>query len=479
MANERARGPKPGRLSARYWRLRFADDVDERLAELDEERERFEYDDRWDDDRWRDPSGERLDALILALRLRLRAAGAFHALVIPGRRATMPIASPTLPATSLEPRLIEHHERLTTRTIDELEWLDDIDADLIVLESIAEPSEYHYGVDPIAPLLGLLMFRPFWLRPLASWTRPAGSRSRVIASLIEHLLVAFPTPRFLIANWGHALELDDLRWMSWTIALAQGGSLRRLSELAHARWPEAWAKVGSKLSAALERVPDSWSPTLGLMAAEVVRLGGSLREATWLARDPSFRLDPSAPVEAAELEFWRSTLAWLIRHGDALDDDAAARILAWARHRQTERHREDGCFDWHGRTLATVQREALTYQHSRSYVTRWLSWRARGWDWQGRIGERDWSIVELTRSETLRVESQAMSHCVWTYDLACWRGETAIFSLRQGDQRRATIEVRIATKRIVQAKRAFNQAPSELEHAVIEAWWFAVVEPSS
>lgn len=68
-----------------------------------------------------------------------------------------------------------------------------------------------------------------------------------------------------------------------------------------------------------------------------------------------------------------------------------------------------------------------------------------------------------------------LSHCVRLYDLACWRGHTAIFSVMQGERRCVTVEISVATRGVVQAKRACNQTPSAIERAVIEHWRTTIV----
>src|SRR5262245_55779785 len=106
------------RLSARYWRLRFADDVATRLAEYIHEQSEYDYDDRDDyDPHWyreHDPLGASLDVLIPELRARIRAVGPFNPLPLSG---ASPACDPAwLPASPepIEQRLVDHLERLST-----------------------------------------------------------------------------------------------------------------------------------------------------------------------------------------------------------------------------------------------------------------------------------------------------------------------------------------------------------------------------
>jgi hypothetical protein len=443
-----------GRFSARYWRLRFADDTAQRLAELEDD---WDYD--WCDDccyREHDPRQSALDQVLAQLCIRLRGAEPFHVLPLgaPAREHSVPPRS----EEPIETRLVDHVERITTCS----PWLaEHANAGLRELEAIAE----HHFAGELVAVLALALFQPFWLRSPSSWRPGAGS-------LVEHLLIAYPTPRFLHAA-AHSIDtLDDLRWMAYLIVLGQGGSLRRLTELANRRWPEEWAVIPHKLVACLGRVNEQLFPAPGLMTAEVLRLGGNEVECRRMASDPSFIFDPSENRLAPhELEFWRTTVGWLIRHRDELDDLQATQILGWARHLHTERRRMGEAFDWRGRTAASAWRETEAYRQSLyQYRARTLSWQHHGFDWAGRVADLEWSICELTTSLKLEEESQAMSHCVRGYDLACFRGSAAIFSLRQDGRRRVTIELALPSKRVVQTKRACNQEPSALERSVIERW---------
>lgn len=446
----------PGRLGARYRRLRWASDLDERLRELELEVDVDHRDD--DDDRpWR---RDRLDEMLRKTVLRVHAAGFASRLDVPLAHAAplepMPLRVANLRA-GVEARVLAHLRP----------WLDEgAPPAPLELGSDCELAWLAERLGSVAPaaLTGLLLFRPFWLRPLERWS--AGS----FASLVEHLLVAYPVPRVLLRAWAAPLDAESLRFRAWSLVLAQGGSLVRLSEAGD---PQLWARVPSRLAHALARVPDSLSVRHGVMLAEILRLGGSEREFELLRRDPSYVLDFGGPLEPDELAFWRGTVAWLIRRRDEVEHerDASLALLAWARHEQTERARRGQSFEWRGRTWASARRDALAYQQSvRHPWLRHLVWRPRGWDLEIEHEGVAWTILELCSSAALREESQAMAHCVHGYDLACWRGGSAIFSLCRDGRRCVTIELRPSDHCVVQAKRARNQAPSPLELEVIARW---------
>lgn len=477
----KARGFGRRRLSARYWRLRFADDVTIRWAEFADDSDEHDYGDPEDyyDSWYREcDSHTAIVALMPELWARIRAAPPFNPLPLSGPSSRRDrLRSPAPEQGPIELRLVEHFDRLFTGWDADPAWLlgDEPEDDLADLDAIAEA----YFDESLDPLLDLVLVRRFWIRPLACWVAPPDpSPRRVITSLVDHLLVEFAAPLWLYCADAHSPSGAKLRWLMWLITLGQGGSLRRLIELARSRWPEQWRPVANKLVPALVAVPDTRSPARGIMFAEILRLGASALELRWLER-VGFVVDPSAgELDESEFEFWRQTVAWLVRYRDRLDDESAHMILAWARHMQTERQRHAACFDWRGRTFASAERDARAYQQSLVVRGgRWLSWPAKGWDWEGRFAEHDWTIRELRTSEALQAESMAMLHCVRLYDVICWRGGSAIFSVMQGESRCLTVEIDMVSRRVVQAKRARNQAPSELEHAVIEHWRSRVVCP--
>lgn len=453
----------PSRLPARYWRLRWASDLVERVRELEVHavHEVHEYDDECDDDRpWR---RDLLDEALRTTVLHLHAAGFVSRLDLPRGHALAVERTPSRienVRVGVEARLLAHLRTLLDARAEPAGQEPGSERELALL------AQQLGSVDPTA-LAGLLLFRPFWLRPLERWS--GGS----LAALVEYLLVAYPVPRFLLKAWQVPLDVESLRFRAWSLVLAQGGSLVRLSELGEAGDPQLWARVPSRLAHALARVPDSLSVRHGVMLAEILRLGGSEREFELLRRDPSYVLDFGGPLEPDELAFWRGTVAWLIRRRDEVEHerDASLALLAWARHEQTERARRGQSFEWRGRTWASARRDALAYQQSvRHPWLRHLVWRRHGWDLEIEHEGAAWTIHELCSSAALREESQAMAHCVHGYDLACWRGDAAIFSLSRDGRRCTTIELRPRDRCVVQVKRAHNQAPSPLELEVIAGW---------
>ena len=484
----RHRPLRPGELRSRYRRLKHAELPGERLLHADEEFEYAEYD-WYDYEYWEQylrPA--RLNALWHMLGRAIVASKPFNPALPLRLGQSAELTTPALDGAAaevdaegcspaevdaegcspldLERTLATYYAQLPELRFAELPLGRD---DRIDLQRLAQVAAEHLGgqVDPLVPIV---LLRPFWSRPPRSWVW-SGSAHEVIPSLVEHVFVRFPIPRFLLNAWVEPSTVISMRWLLWTVALGQGGSLRRLNRLVReGPHHEDWGAIAKKLPAHLGDVPEGCSPADGVMFAEILRLGGSAVEFRRLVEDASYRLDPtSREADDDERVFWEQTVRWLVRHRDALDDEGCHLCLRWARHRYTERHHEP--FDWRGRTPASAIREAREYMRQlHGSGRRKRRWKPRGWDWHGRVAELGWSVHELVTSDELLDESIAMSHCVRTYDSRCTQGRSAIFSLRRGERRCLTVEVNPSCRRVVQARGVCNRSASEQETSVLDHW---------
>ncbi len=63
-----------------------------------------------------------------------------------------------------------------------------------------------------------------------------------------------------------------------------------------------------------------------------------------------------------------------------------------------------------------------------------------------------------------------MSHCVYSYGPSIENGLVSIWSMRFDGERVATIEVRNATKSVVQYRGRFNKKPPDYADKVLARW---------
>jgi hypothetical protein len=331
-----------------------------------------------------------------------------------------------------------------------------------------------------------ILLAPFWIRPLETWAAPdSDDRAALGRSLINHLLVRYPVPEALYQPWEREV-VPSLKWVSWLVLIGRGASVPR----AGSRF--GWA-VSSKRLAQLHAAPSGLMPVEALIWAEVKLAGGSELEFDRLRQHPGYLFDPTATAartrfrlesdleddgvdSAPSRRFLQATVGWLVRHrADLIYPFPTDRILNWALHRHTEDLARDvperKRFSWRGRTPVSARDAALEYARQLEEAqkrARDLSWRPRGWDWE--LPEGVGTVRELTSSTELALESQAMQHCVASYDDRCARGASAIFSLSFAEARQVTVEVEPRSQRIVQARGVQNRGAEPRELDVLQRW---------
>ena len=311
---------------------------------------------------------------------------------------------------------------------------------------------------------------PFRVRSLLTWEPPENRDSESLLSLVYHLFAKHPVPRFLENAWVMDAPRGNLKWIAWYILLGQGAGLhqsaRHFSDWEIARTYQKW----------LHKVPPDFEPRRGAACAEVLRLGGSIKEYE--------RLEPFLPWDWRDLtvslgrrrrRLLGEAIRWLARYRDELTDDMSEVVLAWAMWRITQDVRRP--FAWKGRTPVSAHRAALQHRRwldrqSESH----LKWEALGWYWKWRRdARREWSMVELTTAHELHDEGRAMHHCVGEYSDACSRALTAIFSLRMNGERRVTVSVDPWTGMVLLANGLQNRPADTEEQEVIARWQANIV----
>jgi hypothetical protein len=136
-----------------------------------------------------------------------------------------------------------------------------------------------------------------------------------------------------------------------------------------------------------------------------------------------------------------------------------------------------------GRTPASLLRQVAQWHHrlgkESGYVkSEWTGSGIRGYDViEGREGTpslRRWTIRELLSGKELVVEGRAMQHCVATYIRSCASRATSIWTMQvqnyEGSQRVLTVEVRLATKTICQARGKRNALPDARGKDILRRW---------
>ncbi len=483
-------------MSQRYVRLRHELDLPSRMSEEDRrdpcqdlERDFYDYDDydyRYYDEReWaRHDHEARLGLVFTRLRFAIQNSETFNPVLAPRLHLyRCPSDSVRSPVDELERRVVEH--------------LLGVDEDHV--EDMFEPGELAClarlldgplaEVPDLAPALALL--RPFWLRDVAAWT--PGSPT----DLIEHLLVAYPYPRFLLNTWispsrerswpararAYANGMFEPRWIAWMLVACQGGSLRRLEKLAsELGFPDTWTELPKRLPGLLFDVPAKLDPGDGLIYANMLLVGGSEVEFRRL-RQNSLAVFDTADPDPERLEHWQATVRWFAHHREELRDDECPRLLGWVEHVWYEQRRVGGpAFRWSGRTLAAVRRAVDAHYEDLQRLAQIrrqahaLSWRSLGIDATLEIDGERWQFTELLDGGSLLRETQRMHHCVHGYAFSCWQRRCAIVSVTRAGAPCLTIELSLPQREAVQIRGKCNRMPTSEELEVI-ASWRAMLEP--
>ncbi|WP_158278920.1 PcfJ domain-containing protein [Leucothrix arctica] len=355
------------------------------------------------------------------------------------------------------------------------------------------------------------MLSPFWLRSPLEWDEQSDG------DLLEYLFVQYDAPAFLKSCWYDAADEESVRWLLCFVMYAQGGSLKALAKHFN------WTLVSNKLWHELFSCPTDLSPQHAVLYAEFYRLGGWTEDFSCLMENESYVIDLLEPISEESRDFWYDTCRWTISHQLELAAEENTKVLWWARHQFTEHARNGESYRLQGRSQAKVldsiaeyelekhrfeqararmaaravqvsmargaERERLRLENIEEQAARRerqhfnyfdyeemdATWASHGWNWSTFIHGKNWRFTELTTSQQLRDEGNAMSHCVGSYTGSCVNQDSAIFSLRDEAGRVATVEVDPVLKEVNQAQGKCNSDLRKAAQSVIEKWIKEVV----
>jgi len=307
-----------------------------------------------------------------------------------------------------------------------------------------------------------------WVRPAAGWHPLGKGRNRRLQSLVDHLLVRFPVPRFLYSAFQATREpsdpcLDDGRLFAH---LAAGGSMR---EAVARHWVPL--PLTRRMSHHFLQAPPTASIALAARLAQVGACGGP----AWLAGALVAALDERS--RPGSRSFWWKAVDWFCRQPDLTASEVGPLVDYLA-------HALNGNPDYtlDGRTLVSVRRAMEAWHVELSHIRRLEGLRFEPsadlspgrWLRRTRVGEalqeELWTMDEILCSRDLVHEGTAMRHCVASYVDDIRTGECSIWSLRCDGQRVLTVEVMSARRLIVQARRWSNHPPKAVDLAFLKRW---------
>lgn len=327
---------------------------------------------------------------------------------------------------------------------------------------LVHPPIVHGEVPAIAALVHLARCEAQLVRDPDDWPGASGHPLRVVHDLASHQFGRYPVPRFLASAWFGDDTPGVAERRRWFVAHAQGQRFRSLA------LPIAMTR---RMEHIFLRTPDHLTVDPALRRAEVLGLGGSaeLAEAILATR---------LVEQFDDAERWRVALIWLVGCGDEIDlfqirplvDYLQANLAVVDLRGRTFRSVMRLVHLWHGQ-LGQARPRRVTWPDARWHGL-WVPVAPRSDEPRG----AEWTITELTDSDALWYEGQALRHCVVGYAQLCVRGRSSIWSLRHRWDDESTlrpvltIEVHPSSRMIVQVRGRANQPASGRPLELVCRW---------
>lgn len=232
--------------------------------------------------------------------------------------------------------------------------------------------------------------------------------------------------------------------------------------------------------------PDHTPIISALRWGQVRALGGSERLARAIINSVLRDVQEDEP-------FWLTVVQFFVAN-PMLDADHVVPIVDWIRNQRfvaEPRRIVNGIacggsilqpgLSMKGRTVESILRQVEHWHRELNRATSDISmaWMTCGVPGYERVEGTEGSqtivrIDEILSSADLQQEGRAMRHCVASYARSCARGSSAIYSLKKDDgsgyERRLTIQLDVASKRIVQARGRYNAMPLPLDQRYLKNW---------
>jgi hypothetical protein len=317
-------------------------------------------------------------------------------------------------------------------------------------------------------------FSQQWINEPETWKVRTHNRRKQFASLTRHLFCRYPVPTFMDSAWLRDGEIPtrDAEWFIW---VGSGNNIRKADKL-----PFPLTKM---MAHRFLEAPDDLNITEALRWGQVMALGGDDRLARAIIGS-NIGLGGTRKEE-----FWVSVITFFIRHNDMLDMNQVGPMIDYINAQKfvdetvnvngtfVRRGPPQPGFSMHHRTMDALvtQTEMWHRQLNRSKEVQNLVWQSCGIPGYDRIegvegNQRRFVVEEILNSRDLKTEGRSMHHCVYSYARSCHSGRCAIYSMRVGHEKRLTIEVDPKNKQITQARGKYNQASTEQDKRILQAW---------
>jgi hypothetical protein len=338
------------------------------------------------------------------------------------------------------------------------------------------PQAGNTGMDA---LLHLARHHEAWLRAPEEWAPDEDDAREQLGALARHLFARYPLPAFLDAAWLSGSSPAAAAQREWFVHLGRGGKLEAI------QFP---LPMTHRAAHHFLLAPEEFTVIAALRSGQIRALGGSESLARAVAETFLSELQADEP-------FWLSVIQFLVNH-PALPLSQVGPVVDYIRVCKSgfgDNDPLDPQFTMKGRTAEALLKRMEQWHDA---LARLGKKGRQQWPPSGiaplertekdpfSTGTCRWRILEITDCLALAEEGRTMRHCVRSYQSACLKGETSIWSLRvalsgsPAVRRLLTIQVNNHRRAIVQVRGNCNQTHSAmrgnrrmmLARDVLRAW---------
>lgn len=306
----------------------------------------------------------------------------------------------------------------------------------------------------IQAIFNMVLYRAYWWKDIFEWKPVSKNSSKQMNELAFYLFCQYPVPEFMYKAF---FEKKETLYVIWFMHIGTGKKIKDLT-----RMPIPFTQ---KMGHYLLQSPSKFNIQEALRWAQVRGLGGDNRLAerfaySWLGNK-----------HYADEGFWEAFIR-LVVSGGMFNHDKLTELIDYVRESKTENMN----YSLKGRTLQSLTRQSDEWHKKEILVKGAQTWSTCGIDgFKIEKKEEVIALEELLGSKLLANEGRDMKHCVGSYVSYCRMGRSAIFSMRKYSsgvlkETMATIEVNLASKRVVQAKAKLNAKISVESKKHLEIW---------
>lgn len=313
-----------------------------------------------------------------------------------------------------------------------------------------------------------------WLCDPDHWKPNSYNYRKAFSSLIRHLFARYAVPVFM----DNAFYEKNPAYLKWFVYLGNGFNIRKMKDLP--------LNLTNRMAHYFTKAPDELNILEALRYGQVLGLGGSHLLALQL-------LSSRLGREFENQEFWESVIRFFIRQTN-LKNKSVAPIVDYIWSQKFEEQqivRGNGeveilkpphpGFSMKGRSLESLlgaverwhlelqkKRKAERYQWKPVQIDDFVHTEGFGHT------QKTYRIEQLRTYGELYKEGKLMNHCVLTYAYDCSKGQCSIWSMTVESafamkERLLTIELD-RNGRVVQARKNFNDPPTEEEIFILWKW---------